>query len=872
MSDNKIISTNSEELTFLDLVEKYIIEIPSIQRDYAQGRMNKEAIKIRENFTKELKRFLDSDSSNSLDFIYGSTDHDTASGSEKRCFIPLDGQQRLTTLFLLHIYLETAGEINSTRDFRFSYKTRDSSRRFCENLITHRSRIFDRETLNPKVEEKEESEKKGEINTGGADVTEKDEITVDKADVKEKEGKKAGKKYYRRKPSQIIKDEEWWFGSWEDDPTVAGMLVMLDRIDELFFQDAVKYAKKLFDGESKPITFQFLPMEKFYDTDDLYMKMNSRGLFLTPFEIFKSRLIEDADKAFKDKPDHLIKFKGDIDSRWIDVFWPIALKAGLKNVDNYFENILKIVISSEAAVHQHRLGRKLKNLDNLFEANEQEMDFSYGKYIEAEVTFDKGLLERIEKVMDLLCLPEHSPVSNIYQPNNANKKSTLADYLGPDASAFRNVSEQENNNPYWMIDSKKSKLTYRQRLLVHAVIHYVILFPNFSDAEMQEWLRLVGNLSKSRRINSSEEMVNALINVEDILDAFSRDVNSQSLTKLNDWVAGNRKFVDNNKFFPKFQWHEEVTKAQLRKNPWWRILISEAESNKYLDGQIAILLYLADIIPGITPFEDININSIPSTGKFNEVSKKMIPLFDKIYHHDSKIIDEHLLVRAILSKRNYFGFGNGLKNIMNRVFHRDYSWKRLFRIDENSNINALEALKKILPDLDPEDITASLGAVIKNADMKGRDFWEKVLVGKYGHKILSKSGQGFLYFDTSGNADPDVRVLSKTRTSSKHCELESYYLYLYLEDKSNFANSEPPHLVNYTQVSSSDEDCVLRVGNKKIRHWNGWKARHGNSWYIETVGEGSEKGVDTIDEVLAELGLSSGIESGGGAAEGEVQD
>ena len=36
----------------------------------------------------------------------------------------------------------------------------------------------------------------------------------------------------------------------------------------------------------------FIPLEKFNLTDELYIKMNSRGKKLTNFEIFKSKILE----------------------------------------------------------------------------------------------------------------------------------------------------------------------------------------------------------------------------------------------------------------------------------------------------------------------------------------------------------------------------------------------------------------------------------------------------------------------------------------------------------------------------------------------------------------------------------------------------
>ena len=107
----------SKAITFLDIFnlkeEKVdFIEIPIIQRDYAQGRKTKSVQRIRERFLNVLYDALTEKTDPvQLDFIYGSV-------VDKK-FIPLDGQQRLTTLFLLHWYIAKHEEIG-----RASYRER----------------------------------------------------------------------------------------------------------------------------------------------------------------------------------------------------------------------------------------------------------------------------------------------------------------------------------------------------------------------------------------------------------------------------------------------------------------------------------------------------------------------------------------------------------------------------------------------------------------------------------------------------------------------------------------------------------------------------------------------------------------------------
>ena len=110
-----------------------------LQREYAQGRDNVK--EIRTEFLKALYGYLEENRpERDLDFIYGNV-----VGED---FIPLDGQQRLTTLFLLHWYMSRITKDNSLRQrfddallnetrnhCRFTYKTRVSSQEFCDALM-----------------------------------------------------------------------------------------------------------------------------------------------------------------------------------------------------------------------------------------------------------------------------------------------------------------------------------------------------------------------------------------------------------------------------------------------------------------------------------------------------------------------------------------------------------------------------------------------------------------------------------------------------------------------------------------------------------------------------------------------------------------
>ena len=234
------------------------IAIPRIQRDYAQGRQNEEVNRVRSRFLNALYDAV-TDKPITLDFVYGDIDEDNT-------MTPLDGQQRLTTLFLLHWYAAKKENIPEEKyDFlkNFSYDTRYSARYFCDELV--------------------------KFSPG-----------------------------FQYKLSEDIINQAWFPLSWCKDPTIRSMLVMLDAIAERF-KDVPDIWGRL---DSGAITFYFLAIKDMGLTDELYIKMNSRGKPLTQFEHFKAELERELrimdEKNGTAAADRVIS---SIDRTWTDLLW-----------------------------------------------------------------------------------------------------------------------------------------------------------------------------------------------------------------------------------------------------------------------------------------------------------------------------------------------------------------------------------------------------------------------------------------------------------------------------------------------------------------------------------------------------------------------
>jgi len=152
------------QFNFQELIDRYHIQVPIIQRDYVQGS-DKNRDK-RDKFLKVIFQVLNINSEVggiNLDFIYGKVENDV--------FIPIDGQQRLTTLFVLHLFNPNRKNLD-----KFTYETRSTTMEFLRNLI-----LVSIENLN----------------------------------------------------SNHIKNQQWYFNEYGHDTNIQSMLNLIDKICEL---------------------------------------------------------------------------------------------------------------------------------------------------------------------------------------------------------------------------------------------------------------------------------------------------------------------------------------------------------------------------------------------------------------------------------------------------------------------------------------------------------------------------------------------------------------------------------------------------------------------------------------------------------------
>lgn len=274
----------SRPKTLLELLEEYSIEVPRIQRDYVQGRKDEHSTIVRTNLLNDIKSAYEGEviltNTNpvplDLNFVYGKT-------TEDNVFYPVDGQQRLTTLFLIHLFAFANDDTKTDLFLKFSYQARTTTRDFFRSLVRNRKEVFSSS----------------------------------------------------ESPEMVITDAAWFLDSWKYDPSVSNALNTLNDISKLGFN--VGELKEQLEEKTNPrVYFQFVKLDELGMEDDLYIKLNARGRALTSFENFKSRFIDQCNDVC---PELANDFQKKLDGLWTDYIWNIKSE----NFDDiylrYYENI-----------------------------------------------------------------------------------------------------------------------------------------------------------------------------------------------------------------------------------------------------------------------------------------------------------------------------------------------------------------------------------------------------------------------------------------------------------------------------------------------------------------------------------------------------
>lgn len=557
-------------MSFWQLIGRFKIEIPVIQRDYAQGRDNPRAIDVRKKIVKKIvDSLMESDKDVFFDFVYGRIDGEV--------FIPFDGQQRLTTLFLLHKYVfERCKNVRCGTDSckcmkmlgRFTYATRQSSREFCEALVNER--------IVPEVSE---------------EVAEENPL------------------------EKFIQNQAWFFPGWDKDPTISGMLVMLDEIHSQLKKCEVDYgqiAQRLTSPCDCPITFHFVDMEGLGIPDEVYVKMNARGKRLTPFESFKASLeqyFETKNGSETESKDLLGRMKKAIDVKWLDLFWEILNPTEKENkippdslmlsfVNRHILNVWEVWYAQRCKTEsvREKLGEDEQKLQVEYDKLNNRLKTELSAY---PVSDDFVAWELYDDVINHCGLKKCiQPIFNIWDALS-KQKNIIVNSCQPIWQ-----DESRNWNPFLGKKRNENWEEYSSRVAFYALLGY---FRDSTDASgLDQWMRIVWNIIENSTIDSEDTYQSALRLIEELVAKSPKEEKAPARDILK-WLAcpQNQNMILSG--FAKDQLHEELLKAKKLQEELvmlgeksitqdndgdsisWQKMIYKAEALPCLRGKIQIL-------------------------------------------------------------------------------------------------------------------------------------------------------------------------------------------------------------------------------------------------------------------------------------------
>ena len=522
----------TQKKTFWRFIQENTIEIPIIQRDYAQGRIGKEYLRV--SFLKELKEALDNkEKTLKLDFVYGS--------QENNHLQPLDGQQRLTTLWLLHWYIALrAGKLEEASEIlkKFSYETRVSSREFCKKLCE-------------------------------ADFTQFIEGSV----------------------VDFITQQTWFYSFWKQDPTIQAMLRMLggttneeeakDNIEAVFkVEDFSEYWTRL-TSEEAPIAFYYQPLKDFGLSDDLYIKMNARGKQLTPFENFKADLIGYIEQQAKDEKNDkkeewnnlLDVYKGIpilLDTDWMDIFW--KNKSKNYQIDEIYYAFLNRFFWNYYVGKSKETGSKIEQMDIYKYLNKDNYTTyeSLENYKNSEGIIPFELFEDLQAVL-----------------NNFRE-------YAQDKSLKELIPNAKWEKPFHFIPEYDNKgsitgITQIQRIIFFAICKY------FKEEEgdensLKRWMRVVWNLvsGKDERGRAQIRSIDIVKKVIDSINKLESHRVYESIQEIDLQDSSSESDEEVGRY--QQRWNEEIEKAKkICEDITWEEKIITAENYAFFRGSIRFL-------------------------------------------------------------------------------------------------------------------------------------------------------------------------------------------------------------------------------------------------------------------------------------------
>lgn len=710
------------------------IVIPSLQRDYVQGNQYDKI----EPFIEYLLDGLNSDNGIDLNYIYG------IENDEGKTFYPIDGQQRLTTLWLLRMYLTSKANINNPTDKKvleqkLIYQTREYAHDFCMEMSEHINELFTTQCKLVKIEE-----------------------------------------------------QNWFIDAWRHDTTVRGCISTLEIIDRKFGNNN---AVKMLENFDRNLHYT---IESLNDNDvngDIYIKMNGRGVPLTEYENLKSWLDKKVEDLFgKDNSCFVSNWRICTDNKWTDMVWENLNESQKSLIDNYQLRLLYTL--TFLYWRNKNLAGSIEDSDSNLENLSISLGIEYydNKDILKEEIADKILhkiLKRDNFGLSLYVL-DRLPIFNkdalMFIAASYDKLYSRRKELND--LKIENENEVDRKLYFWkankettlffqmFLDETLESIPYGKLALCYSVVAY----PDKKISEdFYEWMYRMRNLIINQDIHNG--------NIDSVMESIDKmsEYLSVSLAVSFDLIFRSAQYEDALKAFTKQQRDEEKHKISIKDIELQRFIRS-LENHPFFVGQIKFMFNFCGI--------ESESDNLIYKNKFIRYAEVMKCLFDE--NGFAKRYDHWRLRRALLGCSVHYGFGYERSSNWNFLSSR--SDKKRFISDcesyeEQPHNKCLQSVVEVIADkvfdnYDSElkiqdiDINGILNEIAEDKFRSGSKpitDWRKYFYDKYIWDYMEQH-------NVRWNSDYDIYLMKKIRWNGEHVDIRVYHLYNKLKNLQGFEN------------------------------------------------------------------------------------
>lgn len=779
------------------------IVIPSLQRDYVQGNQYDKI----EPFIEYLLDGLNSDKGIDLNYIYGIED------DKKETFSPIDGQQRLTTLWLLRMYLISRANINNptdkkVMDQKLVYQTREYAHDFCMEMAEHINELITPQHKLVKIEE-----------------------------------------------------QNWFIDAWRHDTTVRGCISTLETIDRKFgSNDAVK----MLEGFDEKLHYTIESLRADDVNGDIYIKMNGRGVPLTEYENLKSWLDKKVEDLFgKDNSCFVSSWRENMDNNWTDMVWKNLDESQKSLIDNYQLRLLYTL--TFLYWRKQNLADSIENSDSNLEDLSISLGVKYydNKDVLKEETADKILHKIIKRenfglslyVLDRLPLFNKDALMFIEE---SYKKIYLC-WKKLNDLKIENQNEIDRKLYFWKANEKTT--LFFQMFLDEALesipygklalCYSVIVCPYESFENFYEWMYRMRNLIINQDIHNG--------NIDSVLESIDKmsDYLSGDLAVGFDLIFRSDQYEDALKAFTKQQRDEEKHKISIKDSELQR-LIRRLENHPFFVGQIK---FMFDFCGTESDSEELSYKI-----KFIRYAEVMKYLFDE--NGFAKSYDHWRLRRALLGCSTHYGFGYERSSNWNFLSSRADKRRFISDCDSHEGQSHNKCLQSVVEVIahrvfdksDSEykiqdiDINGILNEIAEDKFKLGSEpitDWRKYFYDEYIWDYIEQHNVRWY-------SDNDINLMKKIKWSGEHINIRVYHLYNKLKKLPEFENGSWNDWKYY--IYSYNESCVYFEKNFHdkalaidIKHDSGTDNSFKFYIFVRDDNEKTKKLIGLINELPGDL-------------------